>query len=245
MSDKSTVDAFRRVLDISQTMLGTSTLSSALPSTPSVDLETPAAPYLTMLQLASPSDALLRTELERRPLTPAVRDALCASFVAHCTRYQQKVTAEHERTRQLLYSAAHASVDVSDMFGAATARFCEKGLDRLRQDCLDLVDARIARFYADAEAAALAEESSESSSEEDVHAVPARGHSAYAVAILEKAYDHAQSVTPAEKQRLAVATGLEARQVTIWVSTERASMQLGRVVRLGIAMECAAGRYAG
>lgn len=56
----------------------------------------------------------------------------------------------------------------------------------------------------------------------DAHAAPEvqRGHSAQAVSILERAFQYAPNITQAEKYRLAQATGLQPRQVTIWVRTQ-------------------------
>jgi hypothetical protein len=88
-----------------------------------------------------------------------------------------------------------------------------------RQDVVQLVDDALTRFKSDAEAAANAE-ALDDDSEYGALQQPedARSHRSAAVAILEKAFEHAQAITIAEKQRLAAATGLEPRQVTIWVS---------------------------
>lgn len=45
-----------------------------------------------------------------------------------------------------------------------------------------------------------------------------RGHTSMAVSILERAYAYTPNITQAEKYKLAEATGLQPRQVTIWVS---------------------------
>jgi hypothetical protein len=45
-----------------------------------------------------------------------------------------------------------------------------------------------------------------------------RGHDSDAVRILEQAFQHTPNITQAEKYRLAEVTGLQPKQVTIWVS---------------------------
>ncbi len=45
-----------------------------------------------------------------------------------------------------------------------------------------------------------------------------RGHDSDAVQILEQAFQHTPNITQAEKYRLAEVTGLQPKQVTIWVS---------------------------
>lgn len=50
---------------------------------------------------------------------------------------------------------------------------------------------------------------------------PPRGHHAEAVQILEQAFVHTPNITQAEKYRLAEVTGLQPKQVTIWVSTNQ------------------------
>lgn len=46
-----------------------------------------------------------------------------------------------------------------------------------------------------------------------------RGHDSEAVQILEQAFQHTPNITQAEKYRLAEVTGLQPKQVTIWVSS--------------------------
>lgn len=78
---------------------------------------------------------------------------------------------------------------------------CQLAATRMQQTLLDIVDERLKSFQ---------EAANEST---DAH----RGHSARAVAILEKAFEYAPNITQAEKYKLAEATGLQPRQVTIWV----------------------------
>lgn len=78
---------------------------------------------------------------------------------------------------------------------------CQLAATRMQETLLGIVDERLKSFQEAANEPA------------DAH----RGHSAKAVAILEKAFEHAPNITQAEKYKLAEATGLQPRQVTIWV----------------------------
>lgn len=71
----------------------------------------------------------------------------------------------------------------------------------MQKAILSLVDDRLKTFAADANAP------------HETH----RPHSVRATAILERAFAHAPNITQAEKYKLAQATGLQPRQVTIWV----------------------------
>lgn len=78
---------------------------------------------------------------------------------------------------------------------------CQLAASRMQEALLRIVDARLESFQQAANEPA------------DAH----RGHSARAIAILEMAFEHAPNITQAEKYKLAEATGLQPRQVTIWV----------------------------
>ena len=71
---------------------------------------------------------------------------------------------------------------------------------------LAMVDERLADFMRDAD-----------NVREDSRARSTYTHSEYAITILERAFEHAPNITQAEKHKLATATGLQPRQVTIWV----------------------------
>nr|WJN24831.1 homeodomain transcription factor bW [Farysia itapuensis] len=59
------------------------------------------------------------------------------------------------------------------------------------------------------------------SQSEDHDTSSRRGHDSIAVQILERAYAHTPNITQAEKYKLAEATGLQPRQVTIWFQNQR------------------------
>nr|AGC24181.1 homeodomain transcription factor bW [Malassezia sympodialis] len=78
---------------------------------------------------------------------------------------------------------------------------CQLAATRMQDALLGIIDERLKNFQDAA------------NEPTDAH----RGHSPKAVAILEKAFEHAPNITQAEKYKLAEATGLQPRQVTIWV----------------------------
>ncbi|WFD18143.1 hypothetical protein MCAP1_000355 [Malassezia caprae] len=82
---------------------------------------------------------------------------------------------------------------------------CQLAATRMQDTLLGIVDERLKNFQEAANEPA------------DAH----RGHSAKAVAILERAFEHAPNITQAEKYKLAEATGLQPRQVTIWFQNRR------------------------
>lgn len=88
--------------------------------------------------------------------------------------------------------------------------------ERLRDSILEILYARISQFKNDVQQAER--DASYSSEDEDTSKEKGRGHSKLAIAILEKAFAQTSNITKAEKLKLAAATHLEPRQVTIWVS---------------------------
>ena len=86
---------------------------------------------------------------------------------------------------------------------------CQLAATRMQDALLGIIDERLKNFQDAA------------NEPTDAH----RGHSPKAVAILEKAFEHAPNITQAEKYKLAEATGLQPRQVTIWVCLFLANKQ--------------------
>ncbi|CCU98131.1 Hypothetical homeodomain transcription factor bW [Malassezia sympodialis ATCC 42132] len=80
---------------------------------------------------------------------------------------------------------------------------CQLAATRMQDALLGIIDERLKNFQDAA------------NEPTDAH----RGHSPKAVAILEKAFEHAPNITQAEKYKLAEATGLQPRQVTIWLTS--------------------------
>lgn len=113
----------------------------------------------------------------------------------------------------------HASVpslQKAELFPLLSSSFTKayvRALEELKTKVLLTIDTALQQFHRDSEASAQSE--NESSDEGQMHN---RGHSRLAVTILEKAYARTTNITRAEKIRLAAATKLKPRQVTIWVS---------------------------
>ena len=155
------------------------------------------------LDLHTPSSPLA-AELEARPLATDVREAL-VSMYERISSHLAGIFKSHYDDAAKYWAAANAGMSpvLQQLF---LAQFYLAVRDT-RGAILAMVDERLAEFMRDADNA----------EENDARARATYAHSEYAVAILERAFEHAPNITQAEKHKLAAATGLQPRQVTIWV----------------------------
>jgi len=164
------------------------------------------------LYLPEVDTRLLHQALSKRSLSKALTDQIV-----------QAIQVRIEEAKNYFASFWHELLNTTpSKFEEPVLKLLEeitqkKFLDHAKQlqlKSVAIIDGKLQKFICDAEIAAS---ESESSSEDDLS--NHRGHSRLAVAILEKAYSHTNNITRAEKSRLAAATKLQPRQVTIWVST--------------------------
>lgn len=163
------------------------------------------------LRLPDVDSQSLHQALSRRNLSASLIRSVDSLYIKRdndIQHYHQK------HWQQLLQSCPGITerhiILLNDKFQTSYIDACQQVQSKL----LNVLDAYSKRFSCDAEAATKSDY--ESSSEDGLP--NNRGHSRLAVAILEKAYSHTTNITRAEKVRLAAATKLESRQVTIWVS---------------------------
>lgn len=91
---------------------------------------------------------------------------------------------------------------------------------KFANEILNEIDQAISRFHADAEAIAQSDDGLLTSSSSDEGGLPTRGLPPLATKLFEAIYARTDKITQAERDRLAEATGVPARSVTIWVSLD-------------------------
>lgn len=149
--------------------------------------------------------------LSRRSISTSVVDS--ASLLRE--KQYEEIRQHHlSHWRQLFFSCQSLNCETRQAIVHTAENFFKQAVKGVEEKIITILDAHLKKFCRDADASAQSE--TESSSE-DALLVP-RGHSKLAITILEKAYSRTTNITRAEKLRLATATKLEPRQVTIWVS---------------------------
>ena len=140
--------------------------------------------------------------LRQRPVSSDVHDALVSMYERILEQLKHMYT-EHFRDAQQRWGSARqrALPQIQRLFEVQ----CQMAACDMHHAILALVDEQLKLFAADANAP------------HESH----RPHSAHAIAILERAFEHAPNITQAEKYTLAHATGLQPRQVTIWFQNRR------------------------
>lgn len=140
--------------------------------------------------------------LRERPISSGVQDALVSMYERILEQLKHMYT-EHFHDAQVRWGSARqrALPQIQRLFEVQ----CRMAARDMHDAILALVDERLKMFAADANAP------------HESH----RPHSAHAIAILERAFEHAPNITQAEKYKLAQATGLQPRQVTIWFQNRR------------------------
>ena len=140
--------------------------------------------------------------LRQRPVSNDVHDALVSMYERILEQLKHMYT-EHFRDAQQRWGSARqrALPQIQRLFEVQ----CQMAACDMQNAILALVDEQLKLFAADANAP------------HESH----RPHSAHAIAILERAFEHAPNITQAEKYKLAHATGLQPRQVTIWFQNRR------------------------
>ncbi|WFD33576.1 hypothetical protein MCUN1_000389 [Malassezia cuniculi] len=161
----------------------------------------------TRLDLRTPSTSLAAA-LEARPLANDVREALVAMY-ERISAHLACTFNEHYGDAAQFWAASHHGV-VPLLQRLFEAQF-QLATQDTHQAILAMVDERLAEFMRDAGNA----------EDGDSRSRATYAHSEYAVAILERAFEHAPNITQAEKHKLAAATGLQPRQVTIWFQNRR------------------------
>ncbi|WFD02578.1 hypothetical protein MOBT1_001258 [Malassezia obtusa] len=136
--------------------------------------------------------------VHERPLASDVQDALVSLFERALQRLKTTFS-QHFADAQTRWGASRRQVlpVLHQLFEAQCAMAVQETHDAI----LAFVDERLDAYLMEANS---------------THTWP-RPHNAKAITILETAFQHAPNITQAEKYKLAEATGLQPRQVTIWV----------------------------
>jgi hypothetical protein len=190
---------------------------------------------ITPLELPDVDSQSLHEAFSIRPISSSLVSTLIQVFLSHSA----KIHDSYQKHWNTLFTFREPLCKESlSLLKKASHEQFSKHVHELKQRILSVLDERLDKFNTDAEASAQSE--FESSSEDGM--LVARGHSRLAVKILEKAYSRTTNISRAEKVRLAAATKLEPRQVTIWVSVlVFGAIEVGR--KSTAAARCA-GRYA-
>ncbi|PWN45734.1 hypothetical protein IE81DRAFT_167305 [Ceraceosorus guamensis] len=185
------------------------------------------SPSLRPLLLDAPRDELLSGfNLKLYPISPSARNALEEKYVEMCNVWTRQANAHYLEAYYRLTALSTPEASYLESMQAAFRRKHAQGLSRMQDVLIQCIRDGVTRFNND-----LFPEhkhDSATSNLDTAHGV-SHGHSTAATALLEKAFERAHSITMAEKHRLAAATGLEPRQVTIWVSTLAMSSRASRV----------------
>ena len=152
--------------------------------------------------------------VRERPLASDVQDALLSLFERAVQRLKTTFS-QHFADAQSRWGAsrAHALPLLHELFETQ----CVMAVQETQDTILSFVDERLDAYMTEANSS---------------HPWP-RPHNAKAIAILETAFQHAPNITQAEKYKLAEATGLQPRQVTIWVRAPLTQFQNRRNRRTG------------
>lgn len=137
--------------------------------------------------------------VRERPLTNQVQESLLSLYERALQRLKT-IFSQHFSEAQSRWGASrpHALPMLHTLFEAE----CDVAARDTQETILSLVDERLDLYVNDASANQYTN---------------TRPHSQKAVRVLETAFQHAPNITQAEKYKLAEATGLQPRQVTIWV----------------------------
>ncbi|CEH15825.1 homeodomain transcription factor bw2 [Ceraceosorus bombacis] len=149
---------------------------------------------------------------------PPIRTASHADLLRRIPLEPMSLTSDTRRALQTQFVEQYASWELS--LHSAYTRVYISGLSTLHDAVITCVKSSIDRFNEDIFNAASVEDIADRA-DSGAAVGPSHGHSSSATAILEKAFERAHSITMAEKHRLAAATGLEPRQVTIWFQNRR------------------------
>ena len=171
------------------------------------------APSAT-LNLRSITVDAFAAAVRERPLASDVQDALLSLFERAVQRLKSTFS-QHFADAQSRWGAsrAHALPLLHELFETQ----CVMAVQETQDTILSFVDERLDAYMTEANSS---------------HPWP-RPHNAKAIAILETAFQHAPNITQAEKYKLAEATGLQPRQVTIWVRAPLTQFQNRRNRRTG------------
>lgn len=169
----------------------------------------------TPLQLSMPREHQCFASLSAYQLTHNSKVALVSFYRHHVEGLSRAYQEKHAEVVEGLTNIGQSDKSFLDAFRVSLERrfllHCEQmweiGLREVRLYCWDSTHDRQA-------------------SKDDVRSLEAvdkdckanRGHDSDAVRILEQAFQQTQNITQAEKYRLAEVTGLQPKQVTIWVS---------------------------
>ncbi|WFD42272.1 hypothetical protein MPSI1_000913 [Malassezia psittaci] len=136
-----------------------------------------------------------------RPLASDVQDSLVSLFERAIQRLKTTFT-QHFSDAQSRWGASRAHILplLHELFETQ----CAMAAQQTQETILSVVDERLDAYMAEANSSHWP-----------------RPHNAKAIAILETAFQHAPNITQAEKYKLAEATGLQPRQVTIWFQNRR------------------------
>lgn len=158
---------------------------------------------------------LLHEELQKRSLNVGIERSLLSLYNRKCDDWKVLCQKQWSQLQSDL-EASESDESYSSLMKNCFAFQVRSHLFTLRASILKKVDERIKVF--EGEVHAIAQSDSDLMSEEDTCKM--RGHSRLAISILERTFLRTTNITKAEKLKLAQATKLEPRQVTIWVSAE-------------------------
>lgn len=165
-------------------------------------LSPPGAVPDALLDLHTPLSPIVAA-LEARPLATEVREELITMYERIGSHLASTFRVHYDDAAKCWATSNTGIVSVlQQLFVMQFQLAVQDTLNAI----LAMVDERLVDFVRDA-----------SNAEGEARARATYAHSEYAVAILERAFEHAPNITQAEKHKLAAATGLQPRQVTIWV----------------------------
>ncbi|WFC98193.1 hypothetical protein MYAM1_000917 [Malassezia yamatoensis] len=158
------------------------------------------APSATLNLRSINVDAFTKA-IRERPLASDVQDSLISLFERAIQRLKTTFT-QHFSDAQSRWGASRAHILplLHELFETQ----CAMAAQQTQESILAVVDERLDAYMAEANSSHWP-----------------RPHNAKAIAILETAFQHAPNITQAEKYKLAEATGLQPRQVTIWFQNRR------------------------
>ncbi|PWN52190.1 hypothetical protein IE53DRAFT_378341 [Violaceomyces palustris] len=207
MSDRFSLQSLRKIQEISS-LFKVKIGSTILPTEAS---KFPVDP----LYLNSDGTYCLQEELGSRPLRPETRFLITKAFEKGACDLQKTFRTQHETLTcglQSLFVDEDERVFKLDLVKKCLEARFHGAIEELLKIIVSMIDERIAQYEQEVA-------SSDSLQEDDEQ--PGRGHRSTAIAILEKAFEHTPNITQAEKYKLAEATGLLPRQVTIWFQNRR------------------------
>lgn len=187
-------------------------IKAMLPPPPMTEVKASRPTCVVPLSLEELNQQALSLDLSKQGVVGVCQDTLVESFIEYLKKLRQVYEAQYEIVFVIwqqhdLYDEKYNKSfrnllhRIFAMHSQATWHMILDGASKVFGSDSSLTFTQ--RFDASDERAAIK---------------TSRGHDSDTIRILEKAFEHTPSITPAEKFRLAEVTGLKPKQVTIWVS---------------------------